>query len=187
MYTHTKTMNYKVWVDISYPFQTSKVAPLKFGMDKWFHPKLNNTILSTLASKWSHDSERGTWHGKWPGSVSHLRLSKVSANKRWIYINPSYHVFVQLTEKWSLMAGSLYYNIDGLAQERRNSSASAMNSRLSCMNPLICRQFALSKTFNQIFLSMSRKICRTCKWKSKNFIKKTYCFSYIYVYIYIEM
>ena len=35
------------------------------------------------------------------------------------------------------MTASSYYRIDGLMQERRNSSALAMELRLSCTNPLI--------------------------------------------------
>ena len=37
------------------------------------------------------------------------------------------------------MCGCVLYHIDGLVQERRNSSASAMELRLSCTNPSIYR------------------------------------------------
>ena len=43
--------------------QTSTVQPLKFGMDKQFHPTLYNgcNYLSMLGIKLNHASERGPW------------------------------------------------------------------------------------------------------------------------------
>ena len=40
----------------------------------------------------------------------------------------------------------VWYHIDGLVQERRNSSALAMELRLSCINPLICHHLAILRS-----------------------------------------
>ena len=42
----------------------------------------------------------------------------------------------------------LNHHIDGLVQERRNSSALAMELRLSCTNPSICAVVVIDVDFN---------------------------------------
>ena len=43
---------------------------------------------------------------------------------------------------------SMTFHIDGLVQERRNSSAIAMELRLSCTNPSLCELHVQVKTYN---------------------------------------
>ena len=56
-------LHYKVWDELLTHSQTSKVAQLKLGMDKKFHPTHLEVCdyLSMLRFKLNHVSERGPW------------------------------------------------------------------------------------------------------------------------------
>ena len=56
---------------------------------------------------------------------------------------PRYHMFLAIHSPLQRSINVIEINcrIDGLVQERRNSSASAMELRLSCTNPSVCTFF----------------------------------------------
>ena len=58
-----------------------------------------------------------------------------------------------------------HYDIDGLVQERRNSSALAMELRLSCINPLIWSNF-----FKILTADIIQPTCRGEIWNTFNFV-----------------
>ena len=55
----------------------------------------------------------------------------------WIYLL----CLPSTVSTWDIL--SVYMYIDGLVQERHNSSALAMELSLSCINPLICSSFSV--------------------------------------------
>ena len=70
---------------------------------------------------------------------------------RW-EIHAGYHRI----NAWFVLYIIIYVYFDGLVQERRNSSVSAMELRLSCTKPLICQYhniFSVSGYFNFIQLN----------------------------------
>ena len=60
-----------------------------------------------------------------------------------------------------MSAGMVHVScIDGLVQERRNSSALAIELRLSCINPLICWKSSTGQVqYDNLFLGMGFMIC----------------------------
>ena len=85
------------------------------------------------------------WHGEdditgplWGESTSHWWIPLTKGPEMWNFDCLFIYSLNKLFNANGIVGDFGYHDIDGLVQERRNSSALAMELRLSCTNPVIC-------------------------------------------------